>query len=92
MFSGESRTTSSLLETIQGRRKTFPCVRGLNIHVTDVGKTSRRNRVEYINYRMIIQVSVDREVDPETKWLPNLGALFVLHIFVFEYNVQNKSF
>ena len=28
LFSGESRTTSSLLETIQKRRKTFPCVRG----------------------------------------------------------------
>ena len=29
LFSRESRTTSSLLETIQKRRKTFPCVRGL---------------------------------------------------------------
>ena len=28
LFSRESRTTSSLLETIQKRRKTFPCVRG----------------------------------------------------------------
>ena len=30
LFSRESRTTSSLLETIQKRRKTFPCVRGLS--------------------------------------------------------------
>ena len=30
LFSRESRTTSALLETIQKRRKTFPCVRGLN--------------------------------------------------------------
>ena len=30
LFSRESRTTSSLLETIQKRRKTFPCIRGLN--------------------------------------------------------------
>ena len=29
LFSRESRTTSSLLETIQKRRKTFPCVRSL---------------------------------------------------------------
>ena len=29
LFSRESRTTSSLLETIQKRRKTFPCVQGL---------------------------------------------------------------
>ena len=29
LFSRESRTTSSLLETIQKRRKTFPCARGL---------------------------------------------------------------
>ena len=28
LFSRESRTTSSLFETIQKRRKTFPCVRG----------------------------------------------------------------
>ena len=28
LFSRESRTTSSLLETIQNLRKTFPCVRG----------------------------------------------------------------
>ena len=28
LFSRESRTTSSLLETIQKRRKTFPCVYG----------------------------------------------------------------
>ena len=31
LFSRESRTSSSLLETIQKRRKTFPCVRGLSI-------------------------------------------------------------
>ena len=30
LFSRESRTTNSLLETIQKRRKTFPCVRGSN--------------------------------------------------------------
>ena len=29
LFSRESRTTSSLLESIQKRRKAFPCVRGL---------------------------------------------------------------
>ena len=92
MFSRESRTTNSLLETIQRRRKTCPCIRGLNIHVRDVGKTARRNRVEYINYKMITQASVNRELNPATKWLPNLDALSVLHIFVFEYNVQNKSF
>ena len=40
---------------------------------------------------MITQASVNRELNPATKWLPNLDALSVLHIFVFEYNVQNKS-
>ena len=40
---------------------------------------------------MITQASVNWKLNPETKWLPNLDAHFVLHIFVFEYNVQNKS-
>ena len=41
---------------------------------------------------MITQASVNRELNPETKWLPILDALSVLHIFIFKYNVQNKSF
>ena len=31
LFSRESRTTSSLLETIQKRREKFPCIRDLSI-------------------------------------------------------------
>ena len=36
MFSRESRTTSSLLETIQKRRKTFPCARRLRHYIANI--------------------------------------------------------
>ena len=56
LFSRESRTTSSLLETKQKRRKTFPCVRGLkHVKEADYRKLTTVFHASFMTSKMLMQ-------------------------------------
>ena len=72
LFSRESRTTSSLLETIQKRRKTFPCVRGLKLVFFYVS-TINEQTVSWMN--VVKGIFVNRELPIFFVWIVKLRVL-----------------
>ena len=73
LFSRESRTTSSLLETIQKRRKTFPRVRGLCLMVLI-------NSSIFIDYLLCIRWNFNYNVVSKTAVLTSYArGLYILN-------------
>ena len=82
LFSRESRTTSSLLETIQKRRKTFPCVGGLKTpseenksEVFDGKYLKNKSEVKLLFFKCKGEVKRSIDNDPIILILPFLHTI-----------------